>query len=211
MLGRPEYMGLMFDFLDVSGDKLYNIVRIQDITGRTCFHYMPTAHGRAVHIYKVVQSKLSAEHWQQLMQIQDNAGRTWLHTAVGTLQVNTVKHILQSLEPESRRLLLNIFDKKGKNPLDKSVSVDFLLQNYSDFESILGVVFEIIEDSNRRLILVKSLLCNLTKPEYLNLHKIYYSGDGGSSLNKSQYIRLLRAMPANLTPEQQLTLMRVVT
>ena len=161
-----------------------------------------------------MQSKLSAEHWQQLMQIQDNAGRTWLHTAVGTLQVNTVKHILQSLEPESRWLLLNILDKKGENPSDKSVSVNFghvLLQNYSDFESILGVVFDMIEDSNRRLNLGKYLLCNLTKPEYLNFHKIYYSGDGGSSLIVSQYIWLLRAMLANLTPEQQLTLMRVVT
>ena len=147
MLDRVEHMGVLFDFLDARGDKLYNIVRIQDITGRTCFHYMPTVHSRAVHILKVVQSKLSAEHWQQLMQIQDNAGRTWLHTAVGTLQVNTVKHILQSLEPDSRLLLLIILDKKGKNPLDKSVSVDFLLQNYSDFESILGVVFDLIEDS----------------------------------------------------------------
>ena len=65
------------------------------------------------------------------MQIQDNAGRTWLHTAVGTLQVNTVKHILQSLEPESRWLLLNILDKKGENPLDKFVSVDFGFLNKS--------------------------------------------------------------------------------
>mgnify|MGYP001801869774 FL=1 len=29
------------------------------------------------------------------------------------------------LEPESRWLLLNILDKKGENPLDKSVSADF--------------------------------------------------------------------------------------
>ena len=104
---------------------------------------------------------------------------------------------LAVLRTESRWLLLNILDKKGEIPLDKSVSVHFghiLLQKYSDFESILGVVFDMIEDSNRRLILGKYLLCNLTKPEYLNFHKIYYSGDGGSSLIVSQYIRLLRVL-----------------
>ena len=50
-------MGVLFDFLDAKGDKLYNIVRIQDITRRTCFHYMPTAHGRAVHILKLSCAK----------------------------------------------------------------------------------------------------------------------------------------------------------
>ena len=33
MLDRVEHMGVLFDFLDARGDKLYNIVRIQDITG----------------------------------------------------------------------------------------------------------------------------------------------------------------------------------